>query len=136
MRTLVMYYSYTGHTRKIAEELAAEKNAPIVEIRSVKRPGKFKAYTLGCIAALTGSPWQIQPYDSNPAESDFIFLLIPVWAGNPPPFVHSALEKLPSGKVFSVKMVSASGKSGCKDWLEAKIKSRGSVMEDYVDIKV
>ena len=135
MKTAVIYYSYSGHTRKIAEELAAKESADIAEIKDVKRPGKLKAYVSGCFAAMRGKAWPIQPLDTDLSEYDRLILLAPIWAGNPPPAFNAMLEQLPNGKTVAVKMISGSGKSGCKDRLEAAIKAKDCVFESYEDIK-
>jgi len=136
MKTLVLYYSYSGNTKKIAEELAQKECADIEEIKDKKRPGKLKVYTAGIIAVMRNKSWSIQPLSVDLAAYDRIILLAPVWADSPPPPVGSALELLPEGKTVAVKMISASGKSGCVSKLEEKIKSKGSVMESFEDIKV
>ena len=135
MKTLVIFYSYSGHTKVIARELAAKEAADIVEIKDVKRPGKIKAYTLGILAVAKGKAWPAMPLSADPAEYDRLILLAPVWANNPPPAVNGFLERLPEGKTVSVKMISASGKSGCKERLEAIIKAKGGELESFEDIK-
>ena len=40
-----------------------------------------------------------------------------------------------SGKNVAVKMVSASGKSKCRERLDAVIQSRSSILESFEDIK-
>jgi len=135
MKTLILYYSYTGHAKRIAERIAEKEHATLSEIKSVRRPVKLTAYTLGCFAALRGKAWPIQPLDTDMAAYDRLILLSPVWAGNPPPFVNSVLAQLPKGKTVAVKMVSASGESSCKKNIEAKITARGSTLESYEDIK-
>ena len=135
MKTLVIYYSYTGHTKKFSEELAVKENADLAEIKSVKRPGKLKAYTAGCFAAFGDRSWPIRPIDTDMSAYERLILLIPVWAGNPPPFVNAALAQLPEGKTIAVKMVSASGESICRKKLEEKIRAKNGVLESYEDIK-
>ena len=135
MKELVLFYSYTGNTKKLAQECASTKSADIAEIRDIKRPGKVKAFVLGCFAAMRGKPWAIQPLEADLAAYDHIELFSPVWAGNPPPDVHAAVGQLPEGKTVSVTMVSASGKSGCKETIEATIKSKGCTMEAFEDVK-
>jgi len=135
MKTLVIYYSYTGNTKRLAQELAKKESADIVEIKDVRRPGKLKAYSLGCFAAMRGKPWPIQPPEVDLAAYDRLILLAPVWAGNPPPAIHAVLRDLPKGKTVSVKMVSASGGSSCRERLEATIKAKGCTPEGFEDIK-
>ena len=135
MKTLVLYYSYTGHTKKLAEGLAAKESVDIAEIKAVKRPGVLKAFTAGCFAALGGRSWPIQPLDTNMAAYDRLILLIPVWAGNPPPAINALLEQLPEGKSIDIKMVSASGESKCRERLEAAIKSKGSTLKSFENVK-
>ena len=135
MKTLIIYYSYSGKTKKIAEELAAKEPDDILEVKDIKRPGKFKAYTAGCFAALRGKAWPIRPLDVDLSDYDRLILFAPVWAGNPAPAMGAVLKQLPEGKSITVKMVSASGKSECKDKLEALIKAKGCTMESFEDIK-
>ena len=135
MKTLVLYYSYTGHTKKIAEELAALDSADTVEIKEAKRPSVLKAYTAGCIAAMRSKSWPIQPLDVDYTKYERLIMLAPIWANNPPPAFYAAMEQLPGGKAVILKMVAASGKSNCKEKLEAVIKAKGSSMENFEVIK-
>jgi len=135
MKTIVIYYSYSGHTKKIAKELAAKESADIAEIKDIKRPGKLKAYILGCFAAMRGKAWPVKPLDADLSEYDRLILLAPIWAGNPPPAFNAMMELLPNGKTVAVKMVSASGKSSCKDRLETVIKAKDCILESFEDIK-
>ena len=135
MKTLALYYSFTGHTKKAAEALAEREGLDLSEIKSATRPGRLKAYTLGCLAALKGKPWPIQPLEADLSAYDRLVLLAPVWAGNPPPFVNSLWERLPEGKMVAVKIVSASGESSCEKKVEARLKARGCALESFEDIK-
>ena len=135
MKPLIIFYSYSGKTRVIAEKLAAAESAGIAEIKDVKRPGKLKAYTAGIFASIKGKAWPIRPLGVNFAEYDRLILLAPVWADNPPPPFNATLEQLPEGKTVTVKMVSASGRSNCKERLETVIKAKGCVWEGFEDIK-
>ena len=136
MKKLVIFYSYSGKTKTIAEELAAKESADIAEIKDTKHPGKLKAYTAGIIAAGRGKPWPIQPLAVDFSKYERLTLLAPIWANNPPPAFNAMLEQLPEEKTVAVKMVSMSGKSNCTKRLEAVIKSKGSIMESFEDIKV
>ncbi|MDR0220412.1 MAG: hypothetical protein LBI54_03280 [Lachnospiraceae bacterium] len=135
MKTLILYYSYSGKTKAIAEKLAAEKSADLAEIKDVKRPGTLKAYLSGCPAALKGKAWPIQMLDVDMAGYDQLYLLSPVWAGNPPPAVNAVLEKLPKGKAVAVTMVSASGGSKCRERVEAAIAAKECTLAGWEDVR-
>ena len=136
MKTLIVFYSFSGRTRTIAQELAAKEAFDVTEIKPVKNPGKLKAYTAGIFASIKGKPWPILPVDAELAGYDRLVLFAPVWAGNPPPAFNAFLEQLPSGKSIAVKMVSASGESACKERLEAAITEKGCTLESFTDIQV
>lgn len=135
MKTLVIFYSYTGNAKRLAQELAEKESADIAEIKDVRRPGKLKAYCLGSFSAMRGKPWTIQPLGVDFTAYDRLILFSPIWAGNPPPAVHAFLEGLPEGKAVSVKMVSASGKSDCRERLEAAVKAKDCTLEGFEDMK-
>ena len=136
MATLVLFYSYSGKTRSIAQEFAAKESAGIAEIEDVRRPGKLKAYIGGILAVIRGKAWPMRPLEVDWTAYDHVILLTPVWADNPPPVVLSALKQFPEGKTVAVKMVSMSGNSDCKERIETIIKSRGSILEGIENIKV
>jgi len=135
MSHLIAYYSFSGKTKKIAEDMAKKESADIFEIKDIKRFGKLKAYTAGIVSSIKGKAWQIKPPDIDIRKYDKITLLAPVWADNPPPAFNAILEYLPDGKPISVLMVSASGKSNCKDRMESVFKSKGCTLESFEDIK-
>ena len=135
MKTLVIFYSYTGHAKARAQELAVSESADTVEIQDVRRPGKLKAYAVGGFASMRGKAWPIQPLNADLAAYDRLILFSPIWANNPPPAVNALLEKLPSGKAVAVRMVSASGRSGCKERIAAILKAKGCKMESFADLK-
>ena len=135
MKTLIVYYSYTGNTKRIAEAFAESEGADIAEVKDVKRPWKLKAYTAGIVAVMRGKLWPIQLPDIDFSEYERLVLFSPVWANNPPPSVAALLEQLPEGKSVAVRMVSASGKSDCVQRLETAIKARNCQLEGVEDIK-
>lgn len=135
MKTHIIFYSYTGHVAQLAQELAAKESLGLEEIKDVKRPGKIKAYTTGCFAAMRGKPWKIQPLKVDLSAYDRLIIFSPVWAGNPPPAINALLKQLPEGKTLSIRMVSASGKSNCRERLEAAVKAKGCTLKTFKDIK-
>lgn len=135
MKTLILFYTYTGHTGTLARELAENQSADIVEIKDKKRPGAFKVYTAGCFAALRMKGWPIQPLAAELATYDRIVILSPVWAGHPAPVVNTVLELLPPGKDVEMLMVSTSGGSAAREKVQQKIAAHESRMLKYTDVK-
>lgn len=135
MKTLVIFYSFSGNIRAISQELAEKESFGIAEIKDAKGFGKLKAYTLGCFASIRGKPWPVQPLGIVFSEYGRLVLLAPVWASNPPPAVNAFFELLPPGKDVAVKMVSASGRSGCRARIESAIESKGCALESFEDIQ-
>ncbi|MDR2501688.1 MAG: flavodoxin domain-containing protein [Oscillospiraceae bacterium] len=132
MKTLALYYSRGGHTKKYAEALGAEA---VLELVPTRRVGILKALALGCIAAARGRAWRIEPLDVNLSDFERIVLLAPVWAGGAAPPLNAALELLPPGKTVDVRLVSAGGKSACRERIKAKITERGCALGSFEDIK-
>jgi flavodoxin len=89
-RILVVYYSLTGHTRQVAEAIAAECGADIDPIVTVK-PGRmtFWTYFWGGWAALSKRSVAIRPEGKVPTNYDLVVLGGPNWAGHIPPPVRS-----------------------------------------------
>ncbi|MDR1700450.1 MAG: hypothetical protein LBR68_04590 [Lachnoclostridium sp.] len=135
MKTLVIYYSYSGHTKEKASSYAKEESAELTEIKDGKRPGKLKAYIRGCFAAIRGKAWPIQPIDMNLTSFEHLTLFSPVWAGHMPPAVNALIEQLPNDITLSVRMVSSSGESDCKERLERILKSKGCTLADFENMK-
>lgn len=136
MKSLIIYYSYTGNTRAAARELAAKESADMVEIKDVRPYSRLKAYSLGCIAAIRGKAWPIRTMETDPSAYDRLILMSPVWAGNPPPAFHALLAQLPEGKKIVVKMNSAGGQSNCRERIETAVKAKGGILEGFEDIRV
>ena len=134
MKSLIAYYSYTGNTAKMARKLAEKRGTHLLEVRDINRPGLLRAYTAGGIAALKGIAWETQPFDLEIGDFDHITIMSPVWAGRPVPAINSLLAQLPSGKRVEVIMVSASGKSNCRQRLEALLRAKDCTLVSFKNV--
>jgi len=135
MKTLIIYYSYTGKTKILAVEKAGELNADIEEVTEIKKPSMFKAFFIGVPCALKRKKAKINPVKSEFSNYDKIIIMAPVWAGNPAPAFNNIIEYIPSGKKIELIMVSAGG--GTKDSAEktkALVTSRGCEVITYTDV--
>jgi flavodoxin len=136
MKTLILFYSFSGNTRKLASQKAAETGADIEEIIEIKKMFVLKAYTVGAYRAMKRKKAEIQPIKSQFNSYEKIIIMAPVWAGNPAPAFNSIVEQLPSGKKVELVMVSAgSGTKVSAEGTKNLITARGCEVTDYIDIK-
>ena len=100
-KVLVLYYSQTGNTQAVAEQIANLLGADQEEIVAVQPyDGDFQATIGRCLQERqAGILPEIQPLNVNPADYDIIFLGYPVWFGTYAPPVITLLGQLDlSGK--------------------------------------
>jgi flavodoxin len=80
MKILIVFYSRTGTTKKVAEILAKHLSAELEEILTTdRRLGFFGYLNCGREATFKISP-QIQTIKNNPADYDLMIIGTPVWA--------------------------------------------------------
>lgn len=136
MKSLVIYYSYTGSTKKLAEDLATKENAHITEVKYVKRPSTLGAYISGSLAARGQKEAKLQEFDSDFSGYEKIIIAMPVWAGFPAPPFNNIMKSLPSGIEVEIIMTSGGGSSGkTKELIEATLKEKGCRLVNFQDVK-
>jgi len=136
MKTLVLFYSFSGNTRKLASQKAAETGADIEEITETKKMSVLKAYLVGAYRAMKRKKAEIQPVKSQLNSYEKIIIMVPVWASSPAPAFNSIIEQLPAGKKVELVMVSArSGTKSSAEGTKSLITARGCEVTDYIDIK-
>lgn len=84
MKILVVYYSRTGKTRQVAEEIAESLNGDIEEIRDKRDRVGVLGFLRSGYEALTGKLTEIQPISRKPGEYELTIVGSPVWAGRLP----------------------------------------------------
>lgn len=93
-KTLVLYYSLTGNTKMVAEEIASQTGADIEEITCVD---PYDTNFQACIARSmqereAGVLPEINPVKADLSKFDVIFIGYPVWFGTYAPPVTKWLE--------------------------------------------
>ncbi|MBD3355247.1 flavodoxin [Candidatus Woesearchaeota archaeon] len=92
MKTLVVYYSRTGNTKKVAEDIAKELKADVDEIKDkAKREGFFNYFKSGYHAArkkLTEIGTAKDPF-----KYDLVIIGTPVWSWTVTPAVRTYMDK-------------------------------------------
>ena len=81
MKTLIVYYSRTGHTEQIAEAIAADLEADIVRIEDLADRTGALGYLRSGLDALRGRSSSIRPTETDPADYDLVIVGSPVWSG-------------------------------------------------------
>jgi flavodoxin len=87
VKALVLYYTRSGNTRRIAEVVAAALKADIEEIRGTVAYSGMLGLVRGGVAAAKGKPSGIEALQHDPAAYDLVVLGQPVWAAHPVPAV-------------------------------------------------
>ncbi len=78
--TLVVYYSLTGHTRQIAETIAAMHEADLEAIEDTFNRDTVLGRPRSAIEGLLGLRSSITPPKHDPGEYDLVVVGTPVWA--------------------------------------------------------
>ena len=83
-RTIIVYNSHTGNTRKVANEIHESLGWPIVAIEPVKpmRVQGFLKYFWGGFRAISGHAPRLKRLDVDWNAYDNIVVAGPVWAGH------------------------------------------------------
>lgn len=137
MKSLVIYYSFTGHTKTFAENLAKEIAADIIEVKETKKRSMFTAFLCGCFAAMRQKTTKVQPFFADYPSYGKVIICAPVWAGHPAPAFNNIVESLPKGKDIELYMISGGGTMNMgKNKVIAKIEKQGCKVIDYKDIKI
>lgn len=111
MKTLIVYYSRTGVTKKVSETLKQKLNCDIEEIVDTKdRQGPI-GYMLGGRDALKEILTEIKPTEKNPDDYELVIIGTPVWASNMAPAVRTyiAAQKAKLKKVAFLVTYGGSG---------------------------
>jgi flavodoxin len=96
MKPLVVYFSLDGNTRFIAENIALEIGADVLEVKTIvpyKARSPFTAIK-GSIQTLTHFTPRLRFFGRNPNSYDIIFIGSPVWAGTYSPAIRSFFRKI------------------------------------------
>jgi flavodoxin len=92
-QVLVVYYSRTGNTRMVAEQIAERFDGDILELKDTKkRTGPF-GFTSAGKDALAKNTTVLEPLDIDPDPYAVILIGTPSWFGNITPAVRTFVEE-------------------------------------------
>ena len=95
-KNLVVYYSFEGSTRLLAETIAQVLNADILECKLIKDLGSkgFSKYFWGGRQVIMKKKPKLVDFSINPNNYDVIIIGTPVWASNYTPAIRSFLNQV------------------------------------------
>ncbi len=78
---LVVFYSHTGMTRRVADAIRGTYSCDIEQIREVTPRTGWTCWMRSMYEALSGKQSPIRPPQKDPADYALVILGTPVWAG-------------------------------------------------------
>ena len=82
MKTLLVYYSRTGTTKKIAEVIMEQLKCDLEIVQDVKSRAGALGYLRSGKEAATRSLTEIKPNSKNPSDYDLVIIGTPIWSWN------------------------------------------------------
>lgn len=82
MKCLVVYFSWSGITAKVARALAEALQGDLEEIKCNEYKSLFSVFWYGLF--LRKRPLTLKPLNFNPGSYDLVIIGAPTWAGRPP----------------------------------------------------
>jgi multimeric flavodoxin WrbA len=92
-KVLVVYYSLTGNTARVARDVARRTGGDIESIRDSGYGVGFTGYIKAAIDAVRGASSQPGPLARNPRDYALTIVGTPVWVGHMTPPVRGWLQR-------------------------------------------
>jgi len=93
MKSIVIYYSRSGNTRFVSQQIANYLNSEIKELIDKKNRQGVWNWILAGRDAIRKSNTEIEDFSFNANDYDKIYIGCPNWAGFIPPALRTFLEK-------------------------------------------
>jgi hypothetical protein len=135
MSKAVLFWSFSGNTKKAAEEYANAEKLTISEIKTVKKYNKLTVWIPGIMRAIGRKSDKVTT-DIDITAYDKFVLFFPVWASHPAPSFNGLLDILPPGAEIELHLCSGGGNT--KDAEKATsdfISAKGFKLSGYYDLK-
>jgi flavodoxin len=110
MAIRLAYFSWKGHTQKVATALAERVNAELVRIEP---PGTFNI-AIGGMKAFLSMKSPIKPCKTNLAGVDELIIATPVWSHKVPPFVNEYCSAVSGGEEKPFHVIAEMGGRGAE----------------------
>jgi flavodoxin len=133
-KILIVYYSRTGTTKKVAEMIAAEMRADMEEIADLTDRSGMMGYLKAGRDAMKNIKTEIAEPKYFPANYDLVIIGCPVWGYNMPPAMRAYLGKH-AGKFKSAALFCTMSGSGGMATLKDMEKMIGKDAIDSMSLK-
>ena len=94
LKACVIFYSYTGVTRGIAEGIRNSSGCDLIEVKTQHEYSAFTAYTTGVLRSRKEACDPIIPKEIDVSQYDLLIFGTPVWAWKPAPAINAAVQAL------------------------------------------
>lgn len=123
-KILIVYFSRTGHTERVAKALAERLDADLERIREKRSRLGFIGYWRSGREAMSGKLPTIETAEHDPADYDLVILGSPVWASHPstPMSAYVAANK---AKLKSIACFVTLGGSGAEKTMARMAEAAG-----------
>ncbi|MCF7855175.1 MAG: NAD(P)H-dependent oxidoreductase [Candidatus Pacebacteria bacterium] len=128
MKILVVYFSRTGNTRKVATRIAESLQADIEEIKETQSRAGVAGYFGAGLASLFRKTPRIEPHARKAADFDLTIIGTPVWAFTMAAPVRTYLEQN-AGAFSKVAFFCTMGGSGASRTFQHMQEILGTVPE-------
>lgn len=136
MKILVVCYSLTGKTKKIAEALAESIGADFTQMKELHGRTLLGAYTLGALKAQAGKATDILPIKADVADYDCIVVASPVWARHVTPAINDFIRDYAIDGKLSYGLLTYSGTAGnASKQLRDELEAAGTTCRSIITIK-
>jgi menaquinone-dependent protoporphyrinogen IX oxidase len=92
-KVLVVYYSLTGNTARVARDIARRTGGDIESLRDSSYGVGFTGYIKAAVDAVRGASVQLGPLARNPRDYALTIIGTPVWVGHMTPSVRGWLQR-------------------------------------------
>ena len=135
MKTLVVYYSKTGLTKKIGDSVADLLKAETEEIVDLTDRSGFWGWLFGGRDAFRKKTTKISTPGKDPAAYDLVIIGSPIWAGNITPAVRTYLLENAKKLLNNVAFYCSKGGTPGKKFFAEMEKLSGKKPLARLDIK-
>ncbi len=130
MKSIIVYYSFSGNTRRAAEALAdVLRKISEVDMLELKALDESKSFFGQALRALLRTKAKVETVNIDLSEYDFICMGTPVWAFGPAPAMNAYLEKCKglNGKqaVVFTTYGSGTGNNNCLNYMRGILHKKG-----------